>query len=151
LPKAPSSLAFNSSRDSPPTASLGILCLTTLTAKDFFLISELNQPSDAHGKEFLSSFPVATFRYWKVTVRSPWSPLFHAEQSHLSQSLFIGEVLQPYEHPCGLLWICSNRSMLFLCWGAPELNADLQVGSPKNRAEETLALLAVPFFMQPRI
>jgi len=84
-------------------------------------------------------------------VRSPWSPLFHAEQSHLSQSLFIGEVLQPYEHPCGLLWICSNRSMLFLCWGAPELNADLQVGSPKNRAEATLALLAVPFFVHPRV
>jgi len=44
LPKAPSSLAFNTSREAAPTASLGNLCqcLTTLRVKSSFLISELN-------------------------------------------------------------------------------------------------------------
>jgi len=45
--KAPSSLAFNTSREGSFTTSLGNLFhyLTTLTEKNFFLISNLNVPS----------------------------------------------------------------------------------------------------------
>jgi len=47
LLKAPSSLASNTAREGAATASLGSLCqrLTTLTVKNFFLISNLNLPS----------------------------------------------------------------------------------------------------------
>jgi len=47
LLRAPSNLAWNVSRDGASTTSLGNLgqCLTTLTAKKFFLISGLNLPS----------------------------------------------------------------------------------------------------------
>jgi len=42
--RAPSSLTLSASRDGASTTSLGNLfqCLTTLTVKDFFLISSLN-------------------------------------------------------------------------------------------------------------
>jgi len=47
LLKAPSNLALNRAREGAATASLGNLCqgLTTLTVKNFFLISNLNLPS----------------------------------------------------------------------------------------------------------
>ena len=51
----PSSLALNDTRDGAPTALLGSLfqCLTTLTVKNFFLISSLNLPSSG-----LKPFPL---------------------------------------------------------------------------------------------
>ena len=44
LPRAPSNVALNSSRDGAPTASLGssFQCLTTLWVKNFFLTSNQN-------------------------------------------------------------------------------------------------------------
>ena len=47
LLRAPSNLAWNVSRDGASTTSLGNLCqcLTTLTVKNFFLISSLHLPS----------------------------------------------------------------------------------------------------------
>jgi len=47
LPRAPSNLAFDVSRDGASTTSLGnpFQCFTTLIVKNFFLISSLNLPS----------------------------------------------------------------------------------------------------------
>jgi len=50
--------------------------------------------------------------YYKV---SPQPSLLRAEQPQLSQPFLTGEVLQPSDHLCGLLWTRSNRSMSFLC------------------------------------
>ena len=43
--------------------------------------------------------------------------LLQAEQPQLSQPSLTGEVFQPYDHFCGLLWTRSHRSMSLLCWG----------------------------------
>ena len=45
-------------------------------------------------------------------MRSPWRKTIQ-----LFQPILIVEVLQPSEHPCGLLWTCSKRSLSLLCWG----------------------------------
>ena len=43
--------------------------------------------------------------------------LLQAKQAQLPQPFFIGEVLQPFHHLCGLLWSCSISSLSFLYWG----------------------------------
>ena len=97
----PSSLALNVYREGASTASLGNLlqCLTTLTVKNFFLISSLNWPSSS-----LKPFPLilflcvllkspspgflwAHFRYWKAAIRSPRSLHFSMLKTPRSLSL----------------------------------------------------------------
>lgn len=51
------------------------------------------------------------YGYWKATVMS----VYNQQAEQLSQSVSIGEVLQPSQHLCGLLCICSRSSMSFLC------------------------------------
>lgn len=57
-----------------------------------------------------------------------------AEQPDLSQSISIGEVLQPSILLVDLLWICSNRFMSFLCWG-PRSWTSTQDGSYHSGSE----------------
>jgi len=71
LLRAPSSLALNPAREEAATASLGSLfqCFTTLTMKNFFLISNLNLPSFS-----LEPFPLVLSLHSLVTSPSPAFP-----------------------------------------------------------------------------
>jgi len=90
LPRATANLALSASRDGASTSYLGNLfqCVNTLCVKNFFLISNLNLPCLS-----LKPFPLVlslstlvnspspsclyvSFKYWKATMRSPWSLLF---------------------------------------------------------------------------
>uniref|UniRef100_A0A8C0IA66 C->U-editing enzyme APOBEC-1 n=1 Tax=Bubo bubo TaxID=30461 RepID=A0A8C0IA66_BUBBB len=42
--------------------------------------------------------------------------IYAAEHPQLSQPVLTGEVLQPPDHLCCLLWARSSRSLSFLCW-----------------------------------
>jgi len=126
LLKAPSSLAWNTSREGAATASLGNLGqgLTTLIVKNFFVISNLNLPSfslellplvlSLQGlvKSPSPAFLQALSGRHKV---SPEISLLEAEQPQLSQPFLLGEVFQPLDHFCGLPWPHSNSSMSVLC------------------------------------
>jgi len=70
LLRAPSSLALNTAREGAATASLGSLgqCFTTLTVKNFFLISHLNLPSFS-----LQPFPLVLSLHTLVKSPSPSS------------------------------------------------------------------------------
>ncbi len=49
---------------------------------------------------FMFLFPTclyAPFKYWKATMRSPWS-LLQAKQAQYLQTFLTGEVLQPSDH-----------------------------------------------------
>jgi len=46
---------------------------------------------------------------------SPQPSVLQAEKPTLSQPFLVGEVLQPSDNFCGLLWPRSNRSMALLC------------------------------------
>jgi len=108
--------------------------VSPLSVKNFSLISSLNLPVYFQFKTFsplsvatypskksLPRFPVGPFRPCKLT-SDPYTvssePSFlQAEDPQLSQPVLVREVLQPSKKPCGLLWICSNSSKSFLCWG----------------------------------
>lgn len=93
--------------------------------KNFFQISNLNSPpfqfkaiTPCHvatlpDKESLPNFLIGNGRS-KLSLPEPSH--LKAEQPHLPQPLFTGEVLQPSEHPHGIVWTCLNRCMS-LCWG----------------------------------
>jgi len=68
LLRAPSNLALNTAREGAATASLGNLfqSLTTLTVKNFFLISHLNLPSFSS-----KPFPLVLSLQTLVKSRSP--------------------------------------------------------------------------------
>ena len=128
LPRAPSNLASNTSGDGASTASLDSLCqcLNTLIVKDLFPISNLNLPLFSLGPsplvlsplplmESLSSSPAGPLQVLGGHNGVSMGPsLLQTEQAQLSQPLFRGEMLQPSENPCGLLWSHSNSSMAFL-------------------------------------
>jgi len=71
----PSNLALNTAREGAATASLGSLfqCFTTLTVKNFFLISNLNLPSFS-----LQPFPLVCHYapFWKVPLHPSCRPLW---------------------------------------------------------------------------
>ena len=90
LPRATSSLALDAPSLDAFTTYLGNLfqCITTLWVKNFLLISNLSQPCLSL-RLFLLILPLSTltnsrspsclyasFKYWKATMRSPWSLLF---------------------------------------------------------------------------
>ena len=101
LLRAPSNLAWNVFRDGASTTSLGNLCqcFTTLSVKNFFLISSLNLPSfglkpsplvlsqQALLKDLSPSFLKAPIKYWKAPLRSPLVLLFPRLTSPRSPSL----------------------------------------------------------------
>jgi len=70
----PSNLALNTAREGAATASLGSLCqgLTTLTVKNFFLISNLNPPSQFKA---ITPCPVTTGPCKKSLSILPLGPL----------------------------------------------------------------------------
>ena len=90
LPRATSSLALDAPSLDAFTTYLGNLfqCITTLWVKNFLLISNLNLPCPSW-KPFPLVLSLSTlinscspsclyvpFKYWKATMRSPWSLLF---------------------------------------------------------------------------
>ena len=110
--RAPSNLALSTAREGAATASLGNLgqCLTTLTGKNFFLMSNLHLPSfslqpfplvlslhtlaKSPSPSFLSA-PPGTGSCSKV---SPQPSLPQAEQPQPSQPFLPAEVLQPLQN-----------------------------------------------------
>lgn len=111
-------------RHQPPLRANLFQSFTTLIVKYFFHTSNLKQPS--FSLEHLSCCckpnicsAICPYLYYKLTLdaaRSSWQ-LRQAEHPQLSQPEMIGEVLQPSEHPGGLLCTHSNRSISILCWG----------------------------------
>ena len=78
---------------------------------------------------------------------SPQPSLLQAEQPQLSQPVLIGEVLQPLNHLCGLLWTHSNRSVSFLCWGLQSWTRTPDGLSPeRNRGAESPPSICWPRF-----
>ncbi|KAK4819077.1 hypothetical protein QYF61_025310 [Mycteria americana] len=143
------------------TAALGNLlqCLTTLTVKNFFLVSNLNLPSFSlkpsplvyHYMPFFPAGPLQVLEgCYKV---SPQPSLLQAEPPQLSQPVFIGEVLQPTDHLHGPPLDSLQQLHVLLMLGTPELDAVLQVGPHQHGAEgriTSLDLLATLLLMQPR-
>ena len=79
--------------------------------------------------------------------------LLQAEQPQLSQPGFTGELFQPLDHFCGLLWTCSNRSGSVLCWGVQSWTQDFRWGVSTVQLRgriPSLALLTTLLGMQPR-
>jgi len=139
----PSNLALNTARQGAATASLGNLfqCLTTLTVKNFFLISNLKLPSFS-----LKPFTLALSLHTLVKSPSPSllcplqvlegcykvSPepaLLQAEQPQLPQPVLIAEGLQPSDHLRGPPLDPLQHIHVLLMLRAPELDTVLQVGS----------------------
>ncbi|KAK4818643.1 hypothetical protein QYF61_016614 [Mycteria americana] len=114
LLRAPSNLALNVSRDGASTTSLGDLLqgFTTLT---FQTITPC-PIATGRAKKPVPIFLISPLEVLKGHDKVSLEPsLLQAEHPQLSQPVFIGEVLQPSDHFCGLLWTCSNSSMSFLC------------------------------------
>jgi len=110
---------WNVSRDGASTASLGNLCQCpiTLTVKSFFLISSRNLPSFSLNplllvlpQQGLLKSPLYVLQGRNKISSEP--SLFQAEQSQLCQPFLIGEVIQPSDHFCGLLWTASDGACL---------------------------------------
>ncbi|KAK4813652.1 hypothetical protein QYF61_014951 [Mycteria americana] len=77
----------------------------------------------------------------------------NAEQPQLSQPVFIGEVLQASDHLGGPPLDSLQQVQVLLMLGAPELDAVLQVGSPKSGVEgenHLPRLLVTLLLMRPR-
>ena len=112
-------MVLNTSGDGDSTTSVGSLfhCLTTLSVKKFFLISNLNLPwHNLRPFYFISLRPhpvtchqweetnlalsAITSRYWKSNKISPQPPLPQTKQPQFLQSLLIGYILQALHKPC---------------------------------------------------
>ncbi|KAK4818126.1 hypothetical protein QYF61_006213 [Mycteria americana] len=127
--RAPSNLTLNVSRDGASTTSLGnlLLCFTSLIVKNFFLISSLNLPPFSLKPLLLVLLQQALLRIMKGCNKVSLEPsLLQAEQPHLSQPVFIGEVFQPSDHFCGPPLDLLQQVHLFPVLRAPELDAVLQ-------------------------
>jgi len=128
--KPPSTMVLNTAREGVATASLDNLgqCLTILTVKNFFLLSNLNLSSFSFKplplvlslqaivrspSPTLSQTPSGTGSCSKV---SPQPSLLQAEQPQLSQPFLTAEGFHPSGYCCGLLSTCSSRSVSCLCW-----------------------------------
>jgi len=132
------------SREGESATSLGILvqCLTTLTVKNFFLISDLNLPSFSFKllplvlslhtlvKSPSPAFLQSPFRYSA-------SSLLHAKKSQLSQP-FLTEVFHPSNHFCGRPLDSLQQAHVFPMLRAPELDAGVQVGSYESQVERAV-------------
>jgi len=142
LLEAPSNLALNTAREGAARAALGSLfqCLTTLTVKDFFLISKLNLPSFSLKPSPLVLSLQAFVVPLQLSCRplrvlegcnkvSPEPSLLQAEQPQLSQPFLIAEVFQASNHLCGPPLAPLQQVRVFPVLRAPELDAGLQVGS----------------------
>ena len=97
----------------------GKKCLPYIQSKStFFEFKTITLSPIATGsaKEFVTIFLVSPLYVLKGRSKvSPEPSLLQAEQPQLSQPFHIGELFQPSDHCCGLLWTCSNRSVSVLC------------------------------------
>ena len=121
LLKVPSSLALNTSREGASTASLGNLIqgLTTLTVKNFFLISDI-----------FPIFPIGPLQVLKGCYKFSLQPaLLQAEQPLLSQPFLIGEVFQTSDHFCGPRLDPIQQLHVLLVLRTPQLDTIVHVGS----------------------
>lgn len=143
LLKAPSNLAMSTARGMASTASLDDLFqhLTPLIAKNLFLVSDLN-PLSFSLKPIILVLPcfckkvplqphLGCLQVWEGFCKVSTEPsLLWAEPSQFPKCLLMGKVLHLSNHLGGLpLEDHSNRLMCFLCWGTPQLDAVIQVGS----------------------
>ena len=143
-----SSLALDVSRNRASTTSLGNLfqCLTTLTVKYFFLISNLNLPSIS-----LKPFPLVLspqtllmnlspsflypiFSYWKAAIRAPWSLLFSRLNSP-SSFILSGGLLYPLDHFYCLPLDALQHVHVSSALRTPHLDSLLQVRSHQCKIE----------------
>jgi len=126
LPRAPSNLALSAPRDGAPTASLGSLwqCLTVLWVKNFCL----NLPTCPNSivylvkSQSLSCLEALLKLLEGHNKVSKDLSFLQAEEAQLSQPVFTGEVLQPSDHPHGLLWTCSSSEILKETFSEIQLN-----------------------------
>lgn len=132
LLKAPSSLTLNTSNESKFTASLGIVfqSLTIFIIKNFFTSTQnLLQNHCSLSLETqiksLFIFPISPFQTVKGHISSLIVSLLQVEQPQLSQSAFIGEVLQPSVHLPGPPLDLPKQIHIFLVLRTPELDAAL--------------------------
>jgi len=79
-------------------------------------------------------------------MRSPWRKTIQ-----LFQPILIVEVLQPSEHPRGLLWTCSKRSLSLLCWGPHSWIQATNEGGVEgmNHLLELLAMFLLTYALVP--
>ena len=127
--------ALKVSRDGASTTSLGNLfqCLTALTVKDFFLVSNLNQPylslksfplvllPKALLKSLSPSFLQPLLQILKGCYQVSLEPsLLQVEQQQLFQTVFIGEVFHSMDH----FWMHSNKEFIIITYDGAE---DIQV------------------------
>ena len=125
LPRALSNLTLKASKDGKSTTSPSNLfqCLTTLTVKDLFLISNLNLPSLSL-KPFplvlslqtllktVPFFPVAPFQILKGCYLITSEPsLLQAEEPQLSQPVLVGEVFHSMDRCHSLYDFCYQYSI----------------------------------------
>ena len=114
----------------PPLWATCFQCLTTITLKNFFLISSLNLPyfslksftlvlSQYILLKCLSpSLLMPCFKYWKTALRSTQSFLFSRVNSPSSLSLSsYGRCSNPRTFFVACLWTSSSRFMFLLYWG----------------------------------
>jgi len=114
-------------------------CLTTLRAKNFFLISNINLTSlnltplplvlslHALVKSPAPAFLIGTLQVLNGCNKvSPQPSVLQAEQPQLLQSALIGEVLQPSDHFCGRPLHPLSQVHVFAVLRAPELDAELR-------------------------
>lgn len=146
LPKSPSSLALNTSKDGASTASLGDLfqCLIPLVAEKFFLEIRLNPAYFNlkplllvyHRKPALEDFcHYNPFKYYQKATRFPCSCLpLQDEQAQLPQPLLIREMFQPSDYfhgPSQTHWSTSH-------WAAMQKNTSsmpFHLGSTTSRVQ----------------
>ena len=114
-------------------------CLTTYIVKNFFLISSLNLPSsslkpfplvlllDALCIKSLPSFSVGPLQVLEGLYMVSSEPsLLQAEESHLSQPVLIGKVLQLSDHLCGPPLDLLQQLNVLLVLGALELDTEAE-------------------------
>jgi len=80
----------------------------------------------------LSPCPLYILKSHSKVSPEPFLPL--AEQAQVAWPFLLGEVFQPSDPFCGLLWPCTNRSMSVLCRGLQSWTQDSRWGL--TRAEQ---------------
>ena len=152
LPRNPTSLVLNASRDATFTASLGSLCLCpiTLVVKNLFLTYSLNlfsfesvSPCPITINMHKKSVPLLPASFFQVLEDynevSPEPSLLQVKQSQLP--FIIGEVLQHPDYLCTPFLELLQQLHILLEPGAPGLDTVLQMGPHKGRAERDNPLL----------
>ena len=166
LPRIPSHLAFNASRDGGIHSFCGCLFqhLTTLRVKNFFLTSSLNLPSSCSKpfslvlslwdcKKSVLPLLISSLQVLEDHTEASGEPsLLQAKEAQLFLSFFKG--LQPSDHPPGPPLDPIQQLHVLLVLRAPGMGPGLQMETHKGRAQGDSPLslpAATPLLMLPRI